>query len=94
MVGISPEHERHRVELREAFVRQSAKAAGRVQAAGGPVDGLDYRLLSVALAGAAHALLVEWVIAPRRPSLAAMVDQATALWVRTLRLDRSEKEDF
>jgi AcrR family transcriptional regulator len=93
VVGISPEHERHRREQREAFVRQSAKAARRVETAG-PVEGVDFRLLSVALTGASNALLVEWILAARRPSIAALVDQITALWVRTLRLDRSEKEDF
>jgi AcrR family transcriptional regulator len=93
VVGISPEHERHRREQREAFVRQSAKAARRVETAG-PVEGVDFRLLSVALAGASNALLVEWVLATPRPAVGAMVDQITTLWVRTLRLERSKKEDF
>jgi AcrR family transcriptional regulator len=91
MLGISPEHERHRRELREAFVRQSAKAARRAGSNDQPADGVHYRLLSVALAGAANALLVEWVIASPRPALSAMVDQITALWLRTLRLEPLQK---
>ena len=87
MAGISPELELHRRTLREAFVKQSTKAAERAHTAG-----VDHRLLSVALSGAANALLVEWVIAARRPSLAAMTGQLTALWLRTLGI--SEKEDF
>ncbi len=93
VIGISPEHERHRREQREAFVRQSAKAARRVETAGS-VEGVDFRLLSVALTGATNALLVEWVLASPRPPVTKLVDQITALWVRTLHLERSEKEDF
>ncbi len=90
MVGISPELDLHQRTLRETFVKQSTKAAERVPLAGSA--GFNYRLLSVALSGAANALLVEWVIAARPPSLAAMTDQLTALWLRALGI--SEKEDF
>ncbi len=50
--------------------------------------GIDSRLLSAAIAGAAHDLLLEWVLAPRRPSVEKMIDTITTLWIRTFQLDR------
>ncbi len=83
-VGMHPELEQHRRAKREAFVKKLTKAAQRLEE---PVA-VDSRLLSAALAGGAHDLLLEWVLAPRRPSVEKMIDTITTLWVRTLQLDR------
>ena len=77
------ELESHRRDKREAFVKKLTQAAQRVE-----TGALDSRLLAAAIAGAAHDLLLEWVLAPRRPSVDKLVDVVTALWVRSLRLDR------
>jgi AcrR family transcriptional regulator len=82
-VGLNPELEAHRRAKREAFVKKMTKAAQRVEDAN-----VDSRLLSAAIAGASHDLLLEWVIAPRRPSVEKMIDTITNVWVRTLQLDR------
>src|ERR1700681_4884553 len=81
-VGMHEELETHRREKREAFVKQLTKAAQRVQS---PIDS---RLLSAAIAGASHDLLLEWVLAPRRPSVEKLTETITTLWIRTLGLDR------
>jgi AcrR family transcriptional regulator len=82
-VGMHAELEAHRRAKREAFVKKLTKAAQRVES-----SSLDSRLLSAAIAGAAHDLLLEWVLATRRPSVDKMIETITTLWVRTLRLDR------
>jgi len=82
-VGMHAELETHRREKREAFVRKLTKAAQRVAS-----STVDSRLLSAAIAGAAHDLLLEWVLAPERPCVEKMIDTITMLWVRALRLDR------
>ena len=82
-VGMSPELEAHRRVRRERFVKKLTKAAQRVDNAS-----LDSRLLSAAIAGAAHDLLLEWVVAPRRPSVEKLIETITTLWIRTLQLDR------
>ncbi|MEA2719637.1 MAG: hypothetical protein QOJ39_1501 [Candidatus Eremiobacteraeota bacterium] len=82
-VGMHSELESHRRAKREAFVKKLTKAAQRVE-----TTAVDSRLLSAALAGAAHDLLLEWVLSPRRPSVDRMIDTITTLWVRTLHLDR------
>jgi AcrR family transcriptional regulator len=81
-VGMHADLEAHRRAKREAFVKKMTKAAQRVESIS-----VDSRLLSAAIAGAAHDLLLEWVLAPRRPSVEKMIDTITTLWVRTLRLD-------
>jgi AcrR family transcriptional regulator len=81
-VGMHADLEAHRRAKREAFVKKMTKAAQRVES-----SSVDSRLLSAAIAGAAHDLLLEWVLAPRRPSVEKMIDTITTLWVRTLRLD-------
>lgn len=81
-VGMHADLETHRRTKRENFVKKLTKAAQRVES-----DAVDSRLLSAAIAGAAHDLLLEWVLAPRRPSVEKMIDTITTLWVRTLRLD-------
>lgn len=82
-VGLHSELEQHRRAKREAFVKKLTKAAQRLDD-----RGVDTRLLSAALAGAAHDLLLEWVLAARRPSVERMAETITTLWMRTLRLDR------
>ena len=81
-VGMHADLETHRRAKREAFVKKMTKAAQRVE-----TDSVDSRLLSAAIAGAAHDLLLEWVLAPRRPSVEKMIDTITTLWIRTLQLE-------
>lgn len=70
--GVSAELEAHRRATREAFVTMIVPQQSSVLA---PSEG---RLRSVAVAGAAHALLVEWVTASPAPSVDAMVDALRA----------------
>ena len=84
-VGLHPELEQHRRVKREAFVRKMTKASQ-----GFEDRGIDSRLLSAAIAGASHDLLLEWVLASRRPSVEKMIDTITTLWIRTLQLDRDQ----
>ena len=81
-VGMHTELETHRRAKREAFVNNLTRAAQRVSST------VDSRLLSAAIAGASHDLLLEWVLAPRRPSVDKLIDTITTIWIRTLRLDR------
>jgi len=81
IVGVSQAAELHQRTSREKFVRQSAKA---LQWGGASRSALDERLTSVALAGAATALLVEWLHAARPPAVERLVEQMTALWLRML----------
>ncbi len=83
-VGLHADLEAHRRAKREEFVGKMTQAAQRVDA-----SGVDTRLLSAAIAGAAHDLLLEWVLARRRPAVERMIDTIATLWVRTLRLDES-----
>ncbi|HEX3465143.1 MAG TPA: TetR/AcrR family transcriptional regulator [Candidatus Elarobacter sp.] len=81
-VGMHADLEAHRRAKREAFVKKMTRAAQRVES-----ESVDSRLLSAAIAGAAHDLLLEWVLAPRRPSVDKLIETITTLWVRTLRLE-------
>ena len=83
-VGMHAELETHRRAKREAFVAQLTRATERV------ASPLDSRLLSAAIAGASHDLLLEWVLAPRRPSVEKLTETITTLWIRTLGLDRPD----
>lgn len=85
-VGVSAELERHRREKRESIVRTMTRATQVLEKQGVATD-VDSRLFSAALAGGAHDLLLEWVLAPRRPALESMVETITTVWVRTLQLD-------
>jgi AcrR family transcriptional regulator len=78
-VGVSAELEQHRRATREAFITLIVPPQPHV------IPPLDNRLLSVAVAGAAHALLLEWVLAAHGPSVETMIDTVTTLWLRTLR---------
>ncbi|HZX69089.1 MAG TPA: TetR/AcrR family transcriptional regulator [Candidatus Elarobacter sp.] len=81
-VGMHAELETHRRAKREEFVKKMTKAAQRV------TSSVDARLLSAAIAGASHDLLLEWVLAPRRPSVERLTETIATLWIRTLGLDR------
>jgi AcrR family transcriptional regulator len=81
-VGMHAELETHRRAKREAFVKKLTKATQRIEP-----GALDSRLISAALAGAAHDLLLEWVLASRRPPVEKIIDTITTLWIRMLRLD-------
>jgi AcrR family transcriptional regulator len=83
-VGMHADLEQHRRTKREAFVKKLTKATQQLDD-----RGIDSRLLSAALAGAAHDLLLEWVLAARRPPIERMVETLTTLWIRTLQLDRA-----
>ncbi|HEY0613478.1 MAG TPA: TetR/AcrR family transcriptional regulator, partial [Candidatus Elarobacter sp.] len=71
-VGMHANLEAHRRDKREAFVKKLTQAAQRVES-----ESIDSRLLSAAIAGAAHDLLLEWVLAPRRAPCAP-----TRSWAR------------
>lgn len=79
-MGVSAELEAHRRAVREAFIAMIGPDQRHVLAP------LDSRLLSVAVAGAAHALLLDWVMAERGPAIENMVDTIAAIWTRTLDL--------
>jgi AcrR family transcriptional regulator len=80
-LGVSPEMEEHRRATRAAFVALITPPQRVVRP---PLDGA---LLSAAVAGAAHALVLEWVMAPRRLRRDGMVDTITTLWLHTLRME-------
>jgi AcrR family transcriptional regulator len=81
-VGMHAELEAHRRAKREEFVRKMTQAAQQVE-----TPSVDSRLLSAAIAGASHDLLLEWVLARRRPPVERLIGTITTLWVRTLRLE-------
>ncbi len=81
-VGMHAGLEAHRRAKREMFVTKMTQAAQRVE-----TDAVDSRLLSAAIAGASHDLLLEWVLARKRPPVERMIGTITTLWVRTLQLD-------
>jgi AcrR family transcriptional regulator len=81
-VGVHSELEQHRRAKREAFVRKLTKATDRLED-----RDIDTRLVSAAIAGAAHDLLLEWVLASRRPSVEKLIATITTLWIRTLQID-------
>jgi len=85
-LGVSAGLERHRRAKREALVKTLTRAAQVLEQRGVPAP-VDSRLFSAALAGGAHDLLLEWVLAERRPAVEKMVDTITTIWVRTLGLD-------
>jgi AcrR family transcriptional regulator len=80
-LGVSPEMELHRRATRSAFVAMITPPQEAVR------PPLDTQLLSAAVAGAAHALVLEWVMAPRRLRREAMVETVTTLWLRTLKTE-------
>jgi len=83
---ISPELERHRRETREHFVSSITRGLDRLAERGVAV-GVDPRLASAALAGAAHDLLLEWLLNPSKTPIEHLADTIATLWVRALKLD-------
>ena len=81
-MGVSAELERHRNEMREAFIVLITPPQELVEP---PLDG---RLLSAAVTGAAQTLLLEWVQAVPKPDVEAMVETLTQIWIRTLKLPK------
>ena len=84
------ELQEHRRATRERFVSALARGIERMQQRGVPVE-IDARLISAAIAGAAHELVVEWVLAKERPAVEEMANAIAALWIRALRLDDSRR---
>jgi AcrR family transcriptional regulator len=87
-VGMHAELEQHRRAKREAFVRKLTKATDRLDD-----RDVDSRLLSAAIAGAAHDLLLEWVLATRRPRVEKLIATIVTLWTRTLRIEADPETD-
>ncbi|MDB5094436.1 MAG: TetR/AcrR family transcriptional regulator [Candidatus Eremiobacteraeota bacterium] len=85
-IGVSAELELHRRAKRESLVKTLTRATQRLEAGGVPPV-VDPRLFSAALAGGAHDLLLEWVLAARPPSVEKMADTITTIWINTLKLD-------
>lgn len=84
-LGISPELETHRRDMRERSVRQLTRAAEWLESSRLLHD-LDSRLVAIGLASAAVAILAEWVLAPKKPSLEKMAETLTLFWMRALQL--------
>ncbi len=92
-LGISPELEKHRRDVRERSVRQLTRATEWLEPTGVLQD-LDSRLVAVGLSSAAVALLAEWVLATKKPSVEKMAETLTHFWMRTLRLEDATSERF
>ncbi len=90
-LGISPELEKHRRDVRERSVRQLTRATEWLEPTGVLQD-LDSRLVAVGLSSAAVALLAEWVLATEKPSVDKMAETLTHFWMRTLRLEDATSE--
>ena len=89
IVGVNVELDLHRKRVRDAFAAITSESSERLTAQGGAA-GLDVRLLSIALAGAAEALTIEWVLQRPRPSVEQLIDQLSMLWIRSMQIDRLE----
>ncbi len=87
VVGVSPELDLHRKHVRDAFATLAFDSSARLTAQNG-ATGLDVRLLSVAVAGAAEALTIEWILGRPRPSVDTLTEQLTLIWIRTMQIDR------
>ncbi len=84
-LGISPELEAHRRDMRERSVRQLTRATEWLESSRLLRD-VDSRLVAIGLASAAVAMLAEWVLATKKPSLEKMAEMLTLFWMRTLQL--------
>ena len=80
------ELQQHRRATRERFVSALARGIARMESRDDGV-GIDARLVAAAIAGAAHELLVDWVLAADRPHVEEMADAIASLWIRALRLE-------
>jgi RecB family endonuclease NucS len=88
---VSPELEQHRRTARERAVRQLTRAQEWLEPTG-LLKNVDSRLVAVGLASAAVAILAEWVLAARKPSVEKMADTLTMFWMRTLRIDQLDTD--
>ena len=82
------ELQHHRRATREKFVSALARGIARMQQRGHAV-GIDAHLIAAAISGAAHELVVEWVLAKDRPPVDEMAGAIAALWTRALRLEET-----
>jgi AcrR family transcriptional regulator len=87
IVGVSPELDLHRKRVRDAFAILATESSARLVSQDG-ATGLDVRLLSIAVAGAAEALTIEWVLGRPRPLVETLIEQLTMIWLRTMQIDR------
>ncbi len=86
VAGISRELDHHRLETRRRFAQLSLESSQRLrEVAFDP--GVDFGVVSTLLTGAADALMSEWALT-REPSVPALIDTLTTVWVRSLQLDR------
>ncbi|HTW84110.1 MAG TPA: TetR/AcrR family transcriptional regulator [Candidatus Sulfotelmatobacter sp.] len=85
-LGVSPELEQHRRVVRERVVQQLTRATDWLEPTG-VLRNVDSRLVAVGLSSAAVAILAEWVLAARKPSVEKMAETLTMFWVRTLQMD-------
>jgi AcrR family transcriptional regulator len=84
VVGISGALERHRREVMRAFARVTEREAARLHALGltrRPVS----ELLAMGLIGATNELLIDWLVAPKRPSRQLLISELTHLYVAATR---------
>jgi AcrR family transcriptional regulator len=84
VVGISSELERHRREVMRRFAGVTATETARLHELGlarRPVS----ELLAMGLIGATNELLIDWLIASRRPSRQLLIAELTHLYVAATR---------
>jgi len=86
-IGVSPRLEAHRRRALCAFVSEVVRAARRLHDTPTPPT-LDVELLGSALIGAGQELTTEWVLAHQPPSVPALIDLLSEIWIRSLELDR------
>ncbi len=86
IAGISRELDQHRLATRRRFAQLSLESTQRLrEVAFDP--GIDFAVVSTLLTGAADALMGEWVLT-REPSVPALIDTLTTVWMRSLQVDR------
>ena len=88
VAGISRHLDHHRLKMRRRFAQLILESSQRLR----QVDfdpGVDLGIVSTLLTGAADALMSEWALS-REPSVLALIDTLTAVWMRSLQLDRLE----
>lgn len=85
IVGVSPRVEQVRLTFRESLV-ELVQREGGAAVERGEIVGRDFRFATLALAGAANAIVYDWVIASSRPSNAEM-ERALADLAMTLLVD-------
>ena len=91
IVGVSTELDLHRKRVRDTFANLALDSSARLVAPDGDED-LDGRLLSLAIAGAADALTIEWVLGRPRPSVETLIEQLAKIWFRTMQIDRLDPQ--